>query len=83
MKTTIELPDSLFRQAKATAAAQGISLKQLFTEAVTERLRRDTQAGAEAPWKALLGGLAPLRRETRRIQQRIDEEFGVIDEADE
>jgi hypothetical protein len=34
MKTTIEVPDELFRQAKATAAMRGISLKVLITEAL-------------------------------------------------
>jgi len=32
MRTTIELPDELYRRAKATAAMQGISLKDLFVQ---------------------------------------------------
>ena len=40
MKTTFELPDTMFRQANALAAACGITLSQLFTEALKERLRR-------------------------------------------
>lgn len=34
MKTTIDLPDPLFRRAKATAAHRGISMKALFTRAI-------------------------------------------------
>lgn len=34
MRTTIDLPDALFRKMKATAALQGISLKQFITYAV-------------------------------------------------
>jgi hypothetical protein len=30
MKTTIEIPDPLFRQAKARAAMEGLSLRDLF-----------------------------------------------------
>ena len=38
MKTTIELPDATFRQAKVLAAARGTTLKQFFTEALDEKL---------------------------------------------
>jgi len=31
MRTTIDLPDSLFRKAKATAALRGLKLKELLT----------------------------------------------------
>ena len=40
MKTTIDLPDATFRQAKTVAAARGMTLKRLLTEALEERLRR-------------------------------------------
>lgn len=32
MKTTVELPDELFRQAKAKAALEGVKLKDLIAE---------------------------------------------------
>ena len=38
MKTTLELPDPLFRKAKATAAARGQSLKDFVTEALRDKL---------------------------------------------
>ncbi len=38
MKTTIEIPDDLFRQAKAAAVARGMTLKQLITGAVEHEL---------------------------------------------
>lgn len=38
MKTTIDLPDPLFRRAKATAATRGISLKTLVTNAIEKDL---------------------------------------------
>ena len=40
MKTTIELPDAAFRQAKAIAASRGLTLKQFFTDALEDKLRR-------------------------------------------
>jgi len=38
MKTTLEMPDELFRRAKATAAQRGQSLKQLVTTALEREL---------------------------------------------
>lgn len=52
MKTTIDLPDPLFRKVKATAAAEGVSLKSFIAGAVEQRLN----LGAK-PLAALLGGL--------------------------
>ena len=34
MKTTLEMPDSVFRKAKAKAAERGIPFRQFVTEAV-------------------------------------------------
>ena len=45
MKTTIEMPDDLFRRAKAAAALQGLSMK----EWLTNLLRREVGAGKAAP----------------------------------
>jgi hypothetical protein len=42
MKTTLELPDDLFREAKATAAKRRTTLKSLFTRALERELRRET-----------------------------------------
>jgi len=39
MKTTIELPEHLFVEAKAVAARRRITLKTLFTRAVERELR--------------------------------------------
>jgi hypothetical protein len=39
MKTTLELPDDLFVEAKAVAARRRITLKTLFTRALERELR--------------------------------------------
>lgn len=79
MKTTVELPDALFRRAKAEAASEGKSLKEFFAEALTDRLRKKAAAGAK-PWEAAFGGLRHLHSETRRIERVIAAEFEAIDE---
>ena len=39
MRTTIEIPDSLFKEAKANAARRGMSLRALITDALEHELR--------------------------------------------
>ena len=45
MRTTIDLPDVLFRRAKATAAVRGMSMKKLVIAAI----ERETQPAAPSP----------------------------------
>lgn len=78
MKTTLEMPDLIFRQAKAKAAEQGIPLRQFVTEAVENELRARPAAG-QRPWVRLAGRLRHLRKETARIQQLIEREFESIE----
>ena len=86
MKTTIELPDVMFRQAKALAAARGVTLRRLFTEALEEQLRRcarGNRAGnAEPPWMAGFGALSDLSDENRRVLDVIEEEFERLSPED-
>jgi hypothetical protein len=82
MKTTVEIPDTLFRKAKATAAERGVSLKVLLTEAVREHLqRKEPSAPAPAPaWMSAFGGLRKLHKETSRINRVLEQEFEQIEE---
>ena len=83
MKTTVELPDSLFRKLKSTAAEEGKSLKELLTEAVTDRLRRGPAGDRPArPWEAAFGGMKALHRENLRIDRAIAAEFESVDEEE-
>ncbi len=86
MKTTIELPDAMFRQAKAIAATQGVTLRQYFTEALRAQLGRNVTADRagreEPPWMAGFGGLADLRDENRRVLGLIEEEFERVSPED-
>jgi hypothetical protein len=84
VKTTLEIPDPLFRKAKAKAAERGQSLKQLVTEALQEKLAggQHKASGQQPAWMQGFGKLRRLRRETRRIQARIDRQFEVIEPED-
>ena len=84
MKTTLELPDPLFRKAKATAAERGQSLKEFVSEALQEKLAVAKGRGkaSEPEWMRGFGTLKRLHKETVRVQSAIDAEFEVIEPED-
>lgn len=87
MKTTLELSDATFRRAKVVAAREGITLKELFNQALDEKLRRGKLAGANPKpnWLKLEGAFgktAAERIETQRIQKAIEQEFERIEPED-
>lgn len=79
MKTTLELPDELFRSVKARAAQEGISLKEYVASALREKLGQSAARTNERSRSKHFGSLAHLRNETRRIERIIDQEFETID----
>jgi hypothetical protein len=84
MKTTIEIPDPLFRKAKSKAAERGQTLRALVTEALQEKLAANAsnvQQG-EPEWMQGFGKLRRLRKETARIQARIAQTFEMIEAED-
>lgn len=81
MKTTLEIPDLVFRRAKSVAAERGIPLREFVTEAVKEKLG-STGDGSEKPWMAGFGKLRRLRKETARINRLIKEEFEQVEPED-
>jgi len=81
MKTTLEIPDPVFRKAKARAAEQGIPVRQFVTEAVQEKINAGAAPG-EKPWMKLAGGLRHLHNETVRIDRLIEEEFEKVEPED-
>lgn len=81
VKTTLEIPDPIFRRAKSVAAQRGISLRAFVTEAVEEKLAHGSRE-KEKPWVALAGGLRHLHEETVRINKIIEEEFETIEPED-
>jgi hypothetical protein len=78
MKTTIEIPDAIFRRAKTKAAEQGIPLRQLISRAVEQSLEAKPSAN-QNPWAALSGRLQHLRKETARINTLMEQEFEQIE----
>ena len=84
MKTTLELPDPLFRKVKATAAERGQSLKEFVTEALRDKLVLATGRihASEPEWMQGFGKLRRLHKETVRVQSVVDQELEVIEPED-
>jgi hypothetical protein len=80
MKTTLEVPDTLFRRAKSAAAERGIPLRQLVSEALAEKL--DLSGQGDSPWMTSFGKLRSLRRESVRIDRVVHREFERIEPED-
>lgn len=76
MKTTLEIPDFLFRRAKSVAAERGIPLRQFVTEAVQEKLKTTSQ---ERHWMKHLGKLKQSKQERKQVEKRVEEAFEHID----
>lgn len=62
VKTTIDLPDPLFRRAKARASERGVSLKAFITSAVQQSLATPTRS-----WSALFASLPDVPGDTLEI----------------
>ncbi len=78
MKTTLEIPDAVFRRAKSLAAKRGVPLREFVTEAVKDKLAADAKPG-DKPWVKLMGRLKHLHQETEHINRLIDESCEKID----
>ena len=78
MKTTLEIPDLVFRKAKSVAAQRGIPLRQFVTEAVQDKLSASS-GRSQKPWMKHVGKLKHSRKESQQVHKRIEEAFERID----
>jgi hypothetical protein len=81
MKTTLEIPDAIFRRAKTAAAERGIPFRALVSEALADKLRTQSHPDNK-PWMKTFGKLRHLHKETAKINRVIEEEFGQIETED-
>lgn len=81
MKTTLDIPDPLFREAKMVAAREGTTLRAVVARALQAEFERNRHAGTTPPpWRRVFGGLRHLRGEGDVINDAIEEAFEHIDE---
>ncbi len=79
VKTTLDLPDEIFRQSKARAALLGQSLKSFVAEALTAHLAEESAGEHEPPWRSLFG--AATRLQVSEVDAVVEAEFGRVDPA--
>jgi len=81
MKTTLAIPDAIFRRAKSVAALRAILLREFVTEAVKEKLAHNCGA-SDQPWMTAFGKLRRLHGKTARINRMIEGEFEQVEAGD-
>jgi hypothetical protein len=82
MKTTLEIPDAIFRRAKTVAAERGIPFRALVSEALSDKLRAHCDRDSK-PWMKTFGKLRHLHKETARINRIMEEEFDQVETEDQ
>lgn len=81
MKTTVEIPDDLFRASKADAALHGESLKQFMADALNAYLTtRQNAAPLRRGWRSVFGKARPA--EIQEVDEIVAQEFGQVDPED-
>lgn len=79
MRTTIDIPDDLFRRAKAQAALEGRKLKDLITECVEQGLDRGPEPDLRelrrrSPLPVIPASGHPIPAVSKDVLARIEEE---------
>lgn len=69
MRTTIDLPDPLFKEAKAAAALQGVTLRDVVEEALRRQLQPHSARSPAAPRGRLRSknGFLVLQRKGKHV----------------
>jgi hypothetical protein len=82
VKTTLEIPDDLFRKAKAAAALRGVKLRDFVAEALASQLAKGEKASPTSTQRRLPPPPRVSKAELRRVHQLIEEDSERIDPED-
>lgn len=77
VKTTLEIPDDLFKRTKATAAMRGESLKDFVTEALQAHLERQATGDSLRGWRSVFG--QARREDVDMVDAVVAEEFEQVE----
>lgn len=78
MKTTLELPDTLFKRAKALATQRGQTMTAFVRSALESKISSDELSAEEKPWMQFAGACTDTA-ESRKIMETIDASCGKIE----
>ncbi len=79
MRTTLEVPDSLFRQVKALTASRGQTMAAFINSAIESKLKADAATSREKPWLQFAGIHSDDREDSKRVMRAIEEGCETID----
>lgn len=77
MKTTLDLPDEIVKNARASAAGRGETLRDYVAAAIESRLRRE---GGKRGWRSVYG--AVRRSEVAAIDRIVTRDLEKIEPDD-
>jgi len=77
MRTTVDIPDALYRETKALAALTGRTVKDLITEILRDRLEKERALGDMRGWRSAFGKVSRAAAES--VQLVVDDQFSRVD----
>jgi hypothetical protein len=81
MRTTLEIPDALFRRSKAAAALAGVPLRKFVAAALKSYLDRHGEAvPEESGWRVVFGRADA--EAVADVDEVVKEEFGRVEPED-
>ena len=79
MRTSLDIPDDLFREIKIESAKTGTTLRDLLLESARMNLSRKK---ADQSLRSLFGAMKDHPEAMKEFDRAIEEEFGQIDPED-
>lgn len=81
MKTTLEVPDGLYRQIKARAALKGQTIRAFFLDAIQAKLASErTGPKKTTGWRTAFGTVP--KDEIAELQKFLDDEYSQVNPED-
>jgi hypothetical protein len=80
MKTTLDIPDDLYRETKALAALSGRTVKDLITELLKEKIEQERRSKGPRGWRSAFGKVSAA--DADRVQAIVDDELSRVDAED-
>lgn len=77
MRTTVDIPDDLFRKTKATAALRGTTMKELIVSAIRQAVEEESRKGKKTK-KVDMSKLPVIRKWTGKKLDLSDFDFDEL-----
>ena len=82
MKTTVDIPDELFREAKSRAAREGIKLRELVAEALREKLNMPSVQPQRQRRRAKFPLVASKRTDAPVTVEQVKDALAILEEEE-